>query len=203
MYLGVNPRANTPSYIARLSAQNVVSLIATGLPRLPIGLLVVVDRHQSVVERGFEKAFLNMPLTTTPISAATESGHSDKLNRRHDSRAVMRWIIAVFYVAAGVAHLAVPEKLLSITPSWVPFAHQVIFLTGIFEFIASVSLITRPLRFWAGIAMAAYAICVWPANFVHAINGIGLPYITNSWFYHGPRLALQPVIVGGLSIAPT
>jgi uncharacterized membrane protein len=113
----------------------------------------------------------------------------------HDSRAVMRWILAAFYVAAGVAHLAVPDKLLSITPSWVPFAPKVIFLTGIFEFAASVALITKPLRFWAGIAMAAYAVCVWPANFMHAMNGIDLPYVTNSWLYHGPRLALQPVIV--------
>jgi uncharacterized membrane protein len=84
---------------------------------------------------------------------------------------------------------------LSITPSWVPFAPKVIFLTGIFEFAASVALITKPLRFWAGIAMAAYAVCVWPANFMHAMNGIDLPYVTNSWLYHGPRLALQPVIV--------
>jgi len=100
--------------------------------------------------------------------------------RRYEARAIMRWILAAFYVAAGVAHLVVPEKLLSITPSWVPFAPQVVFLTGIFEFAASVALITRPLRFWAGIAMAAYAVCVWPANFVHAMNGIDLPYVTNS-----------------------
>jgi hypothetical protein len=37
-------------------------------------------------------------------------------------RAAMRWIIAAFYTAAGAAHLTVPEKLLLITPSWVPFA---------------------------------------------------------------------------------
>jgi uncharacterized membrane protein len=43
----------------------------------------------------------------------------------HEVRAIMRWIIAAFYVTAGVAHFAVPEKLLSITPSWVPFAPQV------------------------------------------------------------------------------
>jgi uncharacterized membrane protein len=110
------------------------------------------------------------------------------------ARAVMRWVIAAFYVAAGVAHIAVPEKLLSITPSWVPFAPQVIFLTGLFEFAVSVALITTPFRFWAGIAMAIYAICVWPANIKHATSGIDLPYIANSWLYHGPRLALQPVI---------
>ena len=45
-------------------------------------------------------------------------------------RAIMRWVIAAFFTAAGVAHLAVPDKLLSITPDWAPFAPTVIFLTG-------------------------------------------------------------------------
>ena len=111
------------------------------------------------------------------------------------ARAVMRWILAAFYSAAGIAHLAVPDKLLAITPSWVPFAPQVIFITGLGELAASVALLTRPLRWWAGIAMAAYALCVWPANVKHAVDGIDLPYITNSWLYHGPRLAFQPVIL--------
>jgi uncharacterized membrane protein len=77
--------------------------------------------------------------------------------------ALMRWILAALYVTAGVAHFAAPEKLLAITPEWVPYARQVIFLTGAFEFAASIALVTRPFRHWAGIAMAVYAICVWPA----------------------------------------
>lgn len=108
----------------------------------------------------------------------------------------MRWIIAIFFIGAGIAHLAVPEKLLLITPAWVPFAPQLIFLTGIFELAASIALLTRtPLRWWAGVTMALYALCVWPANFKHAIDGIQMPYIGNSWWYHGPRLAFQPVII--------
>jgi uncharacterized membrane protein len=111
------------------------------------------------------------------------------------ARAAMRWILAAFYSAAGIVHLVAPDKLLAITPAWVPFAPQVIFFTGVFELAASVALVTRPLRWWAGIAMAVYAVCVWPANFKHAIDGIDLPYVTSSWLYHGPRLALQPVII--------
>ena len=110
------------------------------------------------------------------------------------ARTIMRWMISEFYTAAGLVHFLVPEKLIAITPSWVPFASQVIFLTGAFEFTVSIALISRPFRYWAGIAMAVYAICVWPANFKHAIDGVDLPYISNSWLYHGLRLALQPVI---------
>jgi uncharacterized membrane protein len=110
-------------------------------------------------------------------------------------RAVMRWILAAFYSAAGVAHIWAPDKLLAITPSWVPFPPQVIFVTGLCELAGSVALVTKPLRWWAGISLAIYALCVWPANVKHAIDGIELPYVTNSWFYHGPRLAFQPVII--------
>jgi uncharacterized membrane protein len=110
-------------------------------------------------------------------------------------RAVMRWVMAAFYVAAGIAHLVVPDKLLAITPSWVPFAPQVVFVTGLCELAGAVALVTPRWRRWAGFALAAYAICVWPANFKHAIDGVALPFIASSWLYHGPRLAFQPVLV--------
>ena len=116
-------------------------------------------------------------------------------DRSATARAVMRWMLAALYVAAGVAHLKAPEALLAITPSWVPFAPEVIFITGLCELAGAIALVTRPLRWWAGLALAAYALCVWPANFKHALDGIDLPFIASSWLYHGPRLAFQPVLI--------
>jgi uncharacterized membrane protein len=110
-------------------------------------------------------------------------------------RAVMRWILAVFFAAAGYAHLAAPAALLAITPGWVPYAPQVIFLTGLFELAAAATLFSRRLRPYAGMALAAYAVCVFPANIKHALEGVDIPAIPSSWWYHAPRLALQPVIV--------
>jgi uncharacterized membrane protein len=110
-------------------------------------------------------------------------------------RAVMRWILATFYATAGAAHLWAPHKLLAITPSWVPFAREVILITGLCELAGAVALVTKPLRRSAGLALAAYAICVWPANFKHAIDGVDLPFVASSWLYHGPRLLFQPVLV--------
>lgn len=117
------------------------------------------------------------------------------------ARAVLRWLLAAFFVAAGYAHLTVPEKLLSITPDWVPFAPQVIFVTGWLEFAGAVALVTTPLRKPAAIALALYAICVWPANIKHAFDGIDLAGLPSSWWYHGPRLALQPVIAWAILYA--
>lgn len=115
---------------------------------------------------------------------------------RGSGRAIMRWILAALYLAAGIAHVTVPDKFLMITPSWVPFAPQVIFVTGLCEIAGSIALVSRTrLRWWAGAALALYALCVWPANFKHALDGIEMPYIGNSWWYHGPRLAFQPVLI--------
>lgn len=110
-------------------------------------------------------------------------------------RMVMRWIMAAFFVAAGVAHLRAPDQLLAITPGWVPYAPQVIFLTGLFEFVASAALVTRPLRYYAGIALALYALAVWPANIKHAFEAIYIAAIPDTWWYHGPRLVAQPFII--------
>jgi uncharacterized membrane protein len=129
------------------------------------------------------------PVTAPPADLKSPGSSSTT------ARAVMRWVLAAFYSAAGLAHLWAPDQLLAITPSWVPLAPAVIFLTGLYELLASVALITRPLRRAAGITMAIYALCVWPANFKHALDGIDLPSISSSWFYHGPRLLFQPVII--------
>src|SRR3954454_16078673 len=66
------------------------------------------------------------------------------------TRATMRWIMAVFYTIAGVAHLAAPDKFLTITPDWVPLAPQVILATGMCELAGAAALITKPLRWCTG-----------------------------------------------------
>src|SRR3954468_15199106 len=62
------------------------------------------------------------------------------------TRAVMRFVLAAFYIVAGIAHLRVPDKLLAITPAWVPFATQLILITGVCEIAGAVALVTKPLR---------------------------------------------------------
>jgi uncharacterized membrane protein len=107
----------------------------------------------------------------------------------------MRCVLAAFFATAGAVHLLLPDALVAITPTCVPFARQVIFLTGLFEIAAAAALLTLRLRRPAGVALALYALCVWPANFNHAFEDINVADIPSSWWYHGPRLALQPVII--------
>jgi uncharacterized membrane protein len=106
-----------------------------------------------------------------------------------------RYILSAAYAFAGVAHLARPSGFVAITPHWVPAPETVIALTGVAEIAGAAGLLIPPLRKAAGWGLALYALCVWPANINHAINDIPINGMHLSWFYHGPRLALQPVII--------
>jgi uncharacterized membrane protein len=115
-------------------------------------------------------------------------------------RTGLRWLLAIFYLVAGVAHLRSPAGFLAITPDWVPFPAEVVAFTGIAEIGGAIGLlIPRTLVDWARpaacIGLALYALCVWPANFNHAFNNIPLGGVTVSWWYHGPRLVAQPLII--------
>jgi uncharacterized membrane protein len=107
----------------------------------------------------------------------------------------MRWLMAAFYLAAGLLHLARPDSFLPIVPGWVPAPREVILLTGLAEIAGAIGLLVPRLRRAAGIGLALYALCVFPANIKHAFQGIALEALPSSWWYHGPRLALQPVLV--------
>jgi uncharacterized membrane protein len=110
-------------------------------------------------------------------------------------RTALRWLLALFYAFAGYAHLARPEGFLAITPEWVPAPELVVALTGVAEILGAVGLVWKPVRRWAGIGLALYALCVWPANFNHAFNDIAISGIDLDWSYHGPRLIAQPLII--------
>jgi uncharacterized membrane protein len=110
-------------------------------------------------------------------------------------RRVLRWVMAAFYMSAGLLHLASPEKFLPIVPAWVPLPRETVLFTGVCEIAGSVALLIGPTMPAAGIMLALYAVCVYPANVKHALEGIQLPPVPDSWWYHGPRLAFQPVLV--------
>jgi uncharacterized membrane protein len=109
-----------------------------------------------------------------------------------------RLLLAAFYAVAGVLHLVLPQPFVAVTPPWVPEPGLVVALTGVAELLGAAGLAqgySPALRRSAGWGLAAYALCVWPANFQHmaldlvrADGGLGLAY-------HVPRLAAQPLLI--------
>lgn len=113
-------------------------------------------------------------------------------------RTALRIVLAVFYAVAGYFHLVRPEPFLTVMPSLVPWPEAVVYWTGIAEIVGAFALVqptSLRLRRAAGIALALYALAVWPANINHFAmdmasedGGLGLAY-------HVPRMFAQPVLI--------
>lgn len=114
------------------------------------------------------------------------------------TRAILRWLLAVFYFAAGVIHLIKPAPFLTITPDWVPAPEAVVLLTGVAEILGAIGLVqpfSAKLRQAAGWGLALYALCVWPANINHLLMDMAKPDGGLGLAYHVPRMFAQPVII--------
>ena len=111
------------------------------------------------------------------------------------ARAVWRAILAIAFFAVGIVHLRSPDGFVAITPDWVPYPRDVILATGICEIAGAIALFVPRVRWWAGVMLALYALCVFPANIKHAVEGVAIGGVVLGPWYHVPRLLFQPVII--------
>ncbi|MFK4874304.1 DoxX family protein [Novosphingobium sp. ZW T3_23] len=106
--------------------------------------------------------------------------------------------LAVLYASAGILHLAIPTPFVAIVPGWVPVPSATVMLTGIAEIAGAAGIAqswSPRLRAVSASWLAAYALCVWPANVQHMLLDLAKPGQGLGLVYHIPRLALQPVLI--------
>ena len=115
-----------------------------------------------------------------------------RLDRAHD---LSRYALILVYAPFGLLHMRAATAFLPIMPPWVPYPRTVVILTGVCELAGAMGLLVPSTRRAAGVALALYAVCVFPANLYHALAHRHVPPLPDSWWYHGPRLLLQPVLV--------
>ena len=110
-------------------------------------------------------------------------------------RLILAGLLAAVYGPFGVLHMRAPQAFLPIMPPIVPHPQAVVVLTGACEVAGAVGLLIPRTRKAAGVGLALYAACVFPANLYHALAHRHVPPLPDSWWYHGPRLAFQPVFI--------
>jgi uncharacterized membrane protein len=110
-------------------------------------------------------------------------------------RALVRGVLAVVLVVAGVGHFVAHESFLQQTPTWLPARSLIVWVTGVMEVALGVALLALPhRRRQVGWALAAFFVAVFPGNIHQAVAGndaFGLDTPTARW----GRLLLQPVLV--------
>ena len=110
-------------------------------------------------------------------------------------RAALGLAMAVIYIGFGALHLQAADKFLPIMPPIIPYPKLVVQFTGVCEVLGGLGLLIPRTRWLAGLMLAIYALCVWPANIYQALWHVHAPPLPDSWWYHGPRLAFQPVFI--------
>ena len=89
--------------------------------------------------------------------------------------AATRGGLAVMLVFTASAHFTkMKEDLVKMVPGWVPWPRAAIYLTGVFELLGAIGLVTPILAGAAGIALILFFLLVFPANVKAATAGATL-----------------------------
>lgn len=115
-------------------------------------------------------------------------------------RLLLRFLLTVLYGTAGYFHLTNPEFFTPIVPGALPWPRWIVLATGVAEIWGAIGLWIPGLRKAAGIGLALYALCVWPANINHMLIDLNGGFVgdgsgTLPLAYHIPRQFLQPVLI--------
>ncbi|WP_026211471.1 DoxX family protein [Lewinella cohaerens] len=76
-------------------------------------------------------------------------------------------LMAITYIAAGIAHFRIPKFFLSIMPKWVPMPEVVNKIVGAGEILLGIALLFPLTRSYAAIGIILLLIAVFPANVYH------------------------------------
>jgi len=89
------------------------------------------------------------------------------------SRAVIigRWILALFFIAAGANHFRMPATYLGMMPGWLPWPRALNAISGAAEILGGLGLLWPQFRRAAGWGLVALLVVVFPANAHVALMG--------------------------------
>ena len=82
-----------------------------------------------------------------------------------------RWVLALFFIVAGVNHFLAPSLYLEMMPAWLPAKETANLISGTAEIAGGLGLLIRSLRRSASWGLIALLVAVFPANVHVALQG--------------------------------
>ncbi len=92
-------------------------------------------------------------------------------DRMQRLRAPLRWLLAAFMVAIGIAHFVAPADFASVVPRFLPAPVTLVLVSGFFEIAGGVGLLVARTRRLASYGLVALYVAVFPANLNMALTG--------------------------------
>jgi uncharacterized membrane protein len=105
------------------------------------------------------------------------------------------WVMALFYLVAGLNHFRDPGFYMQIMPPWIPWHAAMVWLSGVAEVVLGVGLLIPRLRRAAAWGVIALLIAVFPANLHMALNDVAVNGEHLPAWALWLRLPLQAVLI--------
>jgi uncharacterized membrane protein len=85
---------------------------------------------------------------------------------------LFRWLLAIFFIAAGVNHFVSPGIYLGIMPPFLPWPMALIYVSGVAEIAGGLGVLVPSVRRIAAWGLIALLLAVFPANIYAAFHGM-------------------------------
>lgn len=85
-------------------------------------------------------------------------------------KSVLRYVLGLFFVVAGMNHFITPGFYLPIMPDYLPWHEALVFLSGVIEVVAGALLCVPKTQRIGAWAIIAVLVAVFPANIHMAMN---------------------------------
>ena len=89
-----------------------------------------------------------------------------------NTKRVLRVLLALIMISAGVFHFAQPCGFVKIVPAFLPAPHALVLVSGVFEILGGLGLLLQRARYVAALGLIALFVAVFPANVNMAVNDI-------------------------------
>jgi uncharacterized membrane protein len=105
----------------------------------------------------------------------------------------LKYVLALFFLLAGVNHFRVPDFYTKMIPPYLPFPLLLVYLSGVFEIVLGAALLVPRCRKMAAWGLIALLVAVFPANIHMAVNPALFPAYRPVMLW--ARLPLQVLFV--------
>lgn len=104
---------------------------------------------------------------------------------------IVRWLLALFFIAAGGNHFVNPEFYGPMLPDWLPWPGAMLAISGVAEIVGGIGVLVPSVRRAAGWGLIALLVAVFPGNIHAAIHGHPEVSATVLWW----RLPFQALFI--------
>ncbi|MES2831836.1 MAG: hypothetical protein V4695_07590 [Pseudomonadota bacterium] len=98
--------------------------------------------------------------------------HDASKSHRTAGPTFSQWLLALFFIGAGIMHFIFPQAYISIMPPWLGWHAMLVLISGIAECAGGVGMLWAPARRYAGWGLMALCVAVLPANVQMLIDAV-------------------------------